>query len=115
MDCIFIGYAHNSSAYRFLVHKSEIPNIHRNTIMESRNACFFEDIFPCRTHEGVLRSLEQFDELASEDDHVDDPGDDQNEVLDEHRWSKSARTSKSFGPDFLTIWLRTNLKLSTKL
>ncbi|CAL5410917.1 unnamed protein product [Camellia sinensis] len=58
VDCIFIGYAHNSSAYRFLVHKSEIPDIHRNTIMESRNACFFEDIFPCRTHAGVPRSLE---------------------------------------------------------
>ena len=28
MDCIFIGYALNSSAYRFLVHKSEIPDIH---------------------------------------------------------------------------------------
>ena len=102
VDCIFIGYAHNSSAYRFLVHKSEIPDIHRNTIMESRNACFFEDIFPCRTHERVPRSLEKFDELASEDDHIDDSGDDQIEVLDEPRRSKRARISKSFGPDFLT-------------
>ena len=102
MVCIFIGYAHNSGAYRFLVHKSEIPNIHRNTIMESRNACFFEDIFSCRTHEGGPRSLEQFDELASENDHVDDPSDDQIEVLDEPRRSKKARISKSLGPDFLT-------------
>mgnify|MGYP003702717001 FL=1 len=102
MDCIFIGYAHNSSAYRFLVHKSEIPDIHRNTIMESRNACFFEHIFPCRTHERVPRSLEKFDKLASEDDHIDDSGDDQIEILDEPRRSKSARISKSFGPDFLT-------------
>ena len=22
VDCVFIGYAHNSSAYRFLIHKS---------------------------------------------------------------------------------------------
>ena len=28
VDCIFIGYAHNSVAYRFLVHKSEINDIH---------------------------------------------------------------------------------------
>ena len=41
VDCIFIGYAQNSSAYRFLVYKSEIPDIYKNTIMESRNASFF--------------------------------------------------------------------------
>ena len=46
IDCIFMGYAHNSAAYRFLVHESNIPDIHKNTIMESRNASFFEDIFP---------------------------------------------------------------------
>ena len=103
MDCIFIGYEHNSSAYRFLVHKSEILDIYRNTIMESRNACFFEDIFPYRTQEGVPRSLEQFDELASDDDHFDDEGDDQIEVLDEPRMSKRARMSKSFGPDYLKV------------
>ena len=102
VDCIFIGYAHYSSAYRFLIHKSEIPDIHSNTIMESRNACFFEDIFPCRTHEGFPRSFEQLDEFASEDDHVDDSGDDQIEVLDEPRRRKRARISKSFGLDFLT-------------
>ena len=45
MDCIFIGYALNSSAYRFLVHKSEIPDIHVNTIIEFRDVVFFEDIF----------------------------------------------------------------------
>ncbi|KAB2622339.1 DNA polymerase zeta catalytic subunit-like [Pyrus ussuriensis x Pyrus communis] len=35
VDCIFIGHANNSSAYRFLVHKSEIADIHINTILES--------------------------------------------------------------------------------
>ncbi|KAK3038697.1 hypothetical protein RJ639_028151 [Escallonia herrerae] len=30
------------------VHKSEIDDIHVNTIMETRNAHFFEDVFPCR-------------------------------------------------------------------
>ena len=48
VDCIFIGYAHNSSAYQFLVHKSEIPNINQNMIIESRNAAFFEETFPCK-------------------------------------------------------------------
>ena len=46
IDCVFIGYAQNSNAYRFLVHKSEIPDIHVNTFIESRDASFFENIFP---------------------------------------------------------------------
>ena len=33
VDCIFIGYAQNSSAYQFLVYKSEILDIHKNTII----------------------------------------------------------------------------------
>ena len=41
VDCIFIGYEHNSTAYRFLIHESNIPDIHENTIMESRNTSFF--------------------------------------------------------------------------
>ncbi|GJR14830.1 retrotransposon protein, putative, ty1-copia subclass [Tanacetum coccineum] len=47
VDCIFIGYAKNSTAYRFIVHDSKNPDIQKNTIMESRNASFFENIFPC--------------------------------------------------------------------
>ena len=46
IDCIFIGYAHNSTAYQFLVHDSNILNIHKNMFMESRNASFFKDVFP---------------------------------------------------------------------
>ena len=33
IDCIFIGYAINSSAYGFSVHKYDIPDIHVNTII----------------------------------------------------------------------------------
>ncbi|KAI3503228.1 hypothetical protein L1887_31667 [Cichorium endivia] len=47
VDCIFIGYAQNSSAYRFLLHDSKILDIHKGTIMESRNTSFFETVFPC--------------------------------------------------------------------
>ena len=51
IDCIFIGYAHNCNAYRFLVYESNIPDIHKNTIMESRNASFFEAVFPYKSKE----------------------------------------------------------------
>ena len=41
IDCIIIGYANNSSAYCFLVHKSEIFYIHEDTMIEFRNAIIF--------------------------------------------------------------------------
>ena len=46
IDCVFIGYAVNSKACQFLVHKSDNPEIHVNTIIESDNAEFFENIYP---------------------------------------------------------------------
>ena len=47
VDCIFIGYNRNNTMYHFLMHESKIPAIQKNTIMESRNASFFETTFPC--------------------------------------------------------------------
>ena len=38
VDCVFIGYAHRSIAYRFLVVKSEVPDMHVDSIMESHDA-----------------------------------------------------------------------------
>ncbi|WJZ85230.1 hypothetical protein VitviT2T_004776 [Vitis vinifera] len=94
IDCIFIGYAHNSNAYRFLVYESNIPDIHKNTIMESRNASFFEDVFPCKSKEEPSSSKRM---LKSQD---------QNEEVEvEPRRSKRVRTEKSFGPDFLNFML----------
>ena len=46
----YVGYAHNSSAYRFLVHKSDNTDIHENKIIESRNASFFENQFHIKLH-----------------------------------------------------------------
>jgi len=40
-----------ADAYRFLVHKSEIPDIHINMIIKFRDAVFFEDIFPYKREE----------------------------------------------------------------
>ena len=42
IDCVFIGYAVNSKACRFLVHKSDNPEIHVNTIIESDNVKFLK-------------------------------------------------------------------------
>jgi hypothetical protein len=46
VDAIFVGYPLNSNTYRFLVFKYDISEISNNTIIESRDAIFFENIFP---------------------------------------------------------------------
>jgi len=45
VDCIFLGYAHHSIAYRFLVVKYEVLDMLVDTIMESRGATFFRTYF----------------------------------------------------------------------
>ena len=46
-NCMFLGYAEHSAAYRFLVLNSDI--IECNTIVETKNAEFFEHIFPLKS------------------------------------------------------------------
>ena len=43
-NCMFIGYAANSIAYRFLFLKSDVLDY--NTIIETKNVEFFEHIYP---------------------------------------------------------------------
>ena len=97
VDCVFIGYAHNSSAYRFLIHKSEIFDMHVNTIIESRNASFFEKVFPHKSTQGSNSSKRTHDTAISNSQGQQDD--------DEPIRSKRTRISKSFGPYFLTYLL----------
>ena len=95
VDCVFMGYAQNSNAYRFLVHNSEIPYIHVNTIIESRDASFFENIFPYNiVYEAIDNNKRSQDTISRSDPMEDEP-----------RRSKRQRTSTSFGPYFLTYLL----------
>jgi hypothetical protein len=48
VDCVFLGYAIHNVSYRFLIVNSGVPDMHVGTIMESRDATFFENIFPVR-------------------------------------------------------------------
>ena len=45
---MFIVYVENSETYRFLVTKSENNLVDVNTIIEIKNADFFENIFPLK-------------------------------------------------------------------
>nr|GEW50712.1 retrotransposon protein, putative, Ty1-copia subclass [Tanacetum cinerariifolium] len=108
IDCIFIGYAKNSGAYRFIVHDSKHPDIQKNAIMESRNASFFKNIFPClkketgsssRLDDEVIQDKRQRDDNDLQDERQDQP----KEEKVEPRRSKRVRTEKSFGPDFVSF------------
>ena len=46
VDCVFLGYAIHSVGYRFLVINSRVPDMRVGSIMESRDATFFESEFP---------------------------------------------------------------------
>ena len=46
IDYVFIGFARNSAAYRFLIINSDISDINVNTIIESIDAELFEGSFP---------------------------------------------------------------------
>jgi hypothetical protein len=51
VDYVFLGYAFHNIGYRFLIINSGVPDILVGTIMESRDATFFEDEFPMKaTH-----------------------------------------------------------------
>ena len=100
IDCIFIGYANNSSAYRFLVHKSDNPDVHVGTIIESRNASVFENVFPCRITQET-RSSKRTYEIA-----IGSNQDQEDKNINELRQSKRSKITKSFGLDFLTFMLK---------
>ena len=58
-DATFIGYVDNNAAYRFLVIKSENGLVELNSIIETKNADFFENIFPWKINgqQQVQRNL----------------------------------------------------------
>jgi hypothetical protein len=65
VDCVFLGYAFHSVGYRFLVVKSGVPDLLVDTIMESRDAEFFETIFPMRDETSSSRQeFVEKDELS---------------------------------------------------
>ena len=48
VDGVFLGYAIHSVGYRFLIINSSVPEMAVDTIMESRDATFFENEFPMK-------------------------------------------------------------------
>ncbi|GJZ63797.1 retrovirus-related pol polyprotein from transposon TNT 1-94, partial [Tanacetum coccineum] len=84
-----------SASYRFLVYKSNIKNISNNTIIESAEADFFENIFPYKDKEKQISEIPQ--------ENV------------KPRRIKRAKVTKDFGPDYMTnTWKLVDLPLGHK-
>ena len=90
-DCMFIGYAQQSSAYRFLVVKSDI--LDHNTIVETKDAEFFENIFPLK--DGHIPKRVGNSSFQNEDDSFENI-----------RRSKRQRKETSFGDDFYAYMIQ---------
>jgi hypothetical protein len=56
VDCVFLGYAIHSVGYRFLIINSSVSEMAVDTIMESRDATFFEDEFPMKNNSPSISS-----------------------------------------------------------
>ena len=86
----------NIKACRFLVHQSDNPEIHVNTIIESDNAEFFENICLYKT------------ESESTSERSKRPREESMENIltsEEPRRSTRQRKSASFRPDFVALFL----------
>ena len=101
-DTVFIGYASNSAAYRFM-------SLSDRSLSESRDAEFFENVFPLKkdvvSHD-VINPIPSSSASASTSTSLQVPttSSGQDEVVPSRR-SKRRRTETSFGPDFITTFL----------
>jgi hypothetical protein len=108
MDCVFLGYAHHSIAYIFLVIKSEVPDMHVDTFLESRDVTLFENIFHMKNSYDISSlptnviadTTPEPSEIFDHAEHTPEPV---HEEIDSEapRRSKRPRTTKSFGDDFI--------------
>jgi len=92
-DAMFIGYAQNSAAYRFM-------SLSDYSISEYRDAEFFEHVFPLKkkvpnvVSDAVPKTVKL--PASSSDARV---------VVIEPKRSKRHKTETNFGPNFLTAFL----------
>jgi hypothetical protein len=111
VNCVFLGYAHHNIAYRFLVIKSEIPDVHVDTFLESHDVTFFENIFSMKTsydmsslHANMIADTSP--EPSKFFDHAKHTPEPIHGEIDSEapRRSKRPRITKSFSDDF-TVYL----------
>nr|KAJ0189301.1 hypothetical protein LSAT_V11C800397780 [Lactuca sativa] len=107
IDCIFIGYAEHSKAYRFYVLESN-DSVSVNTVIESRDAIFDEERFTSipRPRDMIQQSFNKNKTQAG-----DDSGG--TSSVPELRKSTRARKAKSFGSNFQLYLVEGTSKFDT--
>ena len=118
IDCVFIGYSLNSTTYRFLVINSEVNEISNNTIMESRDVIFFENVFPLKNKmTKTIYDTSTFglpsggNVICDGSSSVFPSSENANKsIQNELRKSKRKRKAKDFGPDFYSFMLEDDPK-----
>nr|ABA96226.1 retrotransposon protein, putative, Ty1-copia subclass [Oryza sativa Japonica Group] len=104
VDCVFLGYAIHSVGYRFLIVNSGVPDMNAGTILESRDATFFENEFPMKhspstSSKETVMPHEHFAPTEHNDQTPEENPDEDNIV--DTRKSKRQRVAKSFGDDYI--------------
>nr|ABB47865.2 retrotransposon protein, putative, Ty1-copia subclass [Oryza sativa Japonica Group] len=104
VDCVFLGYAIHSVGYRFLIVNSGVPDMHVGTILESRDATFFENEFPMKytpstSSKETIMPHEHFAPIEHNDQTPEENPEEDNIV--DTRKSKRQRVAKSFGDDYI--------------
>ena len=93
-DFMFIGYASNNAAYRFLVLQSDV--LECNTIIEPKNAKIFEHIF--LLSKKISHTATGVNDIEnSYDEHVFTTMDDMERSHDELRMSKTKKKKTKRG------------------
>ncbi|GJU29440.1 zinc finger, CCHC-type containing protein [Tanacetum coccineum] len=92
IDCIFVGYAEHSKAYRFYVIEPN-DSVSINSIIESRDAIFDENHFSSIPRPNDIIPNVQESQM---DDHIDDVPSE----IPKPRKGKKVRKAKSYGSDF---------------
>jgi len=92
-DVVFISYAQNSAAYRFML-------LNDYFISEYRDVEFFEHVFPLKKKVSNMAS-----DSASENVNLPASCSDVRVTVFEPRRSKRHRVEINFGPDFITTFL----------
>ena len=101
IDYVFIGFANASASYRFLVYKSEVHDIHVNTILESIDVEFFEDVFPYKESRMSAMNKRTRDEPSTLKVQEQD--------IEPRRGSR-IKKPKNFGPAFISFMTIGELK-----
>lgn len=114
IDAMFIGYARYCSVYRFFIIKLEVQGIEPNTIMESRDAKFFEVLFPFKNK--VERSLPVVNFPSTSNQHTILSNPESlfwlENKLERGKW---VRKEKDFGLGFYIYYVEEDLWLSRML